>query len=54
MIAMTHALGATVVAEGVERPSQREALRALGCDQAQGFLFSEPLDPTSVTAFFDS
>lgn len=54
MIAMTHALGATVVAEGVERASQRDALGELGCDQAQGYLFSEPLDPTSVTAFFDA
>jgi EAL domain-containing protein (putative c-di-GMP-specific phosphodiesterase class I) len=30
----------TTVAEGVETPQQKELLRALGCTQMQGFLFS--------------
>jgi EAL domain-containing protein (putative c-di-GMP-specific phosphodiesterase class I) len=42
IIAMAHNLGLRVVAEGVERPSQLETLRALGCDAAQGFLFAPP------------
>jgi EAL domain-containing protein (putative c-di-GMP-specific phosphodiesterase class I) len=32
-----------VVAEGVELEQQCVALRRLGCDFAQGFLFSRPL-----------
>jgi EAL domain-containing protein (putative c-di-GMP-specific phosphodiesterase class I) len=30
------------VAEGVERPDQLAALRSLGCDLAQGYLFAPP------------
>ena len=32
-----------MVAEGVETERQLEILRALGCDFAQGFLFSKPV-----------
>ena len=44
-VEMAHALGLVVVAEGVETESQRDCLRALGCDYAQGFLFSRPVTP---------
>lgn len=40
IVDMSHFLGMTVIAEGVETPGQLEVLRAMGCDQAQGFLFS--------------
>ncbi len=36
-------LRVSVVAEGVETREQLAALRGMGCDQAQGFLFAEPL-----------
>jgi diguanylate cyclase (GGDEF)-like protein len=42
IITMAHALGATVTAEGVERPEQLAILRGLGCDFAQGFLLGRP------------
>ena len=44
-IQMAHALELLVVAEGVETDAQRDCLRALGCDIAQGFLFSRPVAP---------
>jgi diguanylate cyclase (GGDEF)-like protein len=43
VINMAHALGISVTAEGVETEAQLRGLRALGCDRAQGFLFSPPL-----------
>ena len=36
-------LGLRVVAEGVEDAVTRDLLASLGCDEAQGFLFSYPL-----------
>lgn len=42
VISLAHALGLQTVAEGVETPEQLEDLRALGCDLAQGYLFSKP------------
>ncbi len=43
IIAMARALELRVVAEGVETPRQLAELRRLGCDAAQGFLFSRPV-----------
>jgi sensor c-di-GMP phosphodiesterase-like protein len=41
---MARALKLSVIAEGVERDDQLEELRALGCEQAQGWLFTRALD----------
>jgi len=43
MIDMGHALGLVVTAEGVETRGQHDILVQLGCDQAQGFLYSPAL-----------
>jgi diguanylate cyclase (GGDEF)-like protein/PAS domain S-box-containing protein len=40
IVHMAHALDIIAAAEGVEQPHQLTALRQLGCDRAQGFLFS--------------
>ncbi len=40
MITLGRALGLTVVAEGVETTAQRDHLRELACDEAQGFLYA--------------
>ena len=45
MIAMAHALGMRVVAEGVENRRQMQLLRTLGCDEGQGYFFSRPVAP---------
>jgi diguanylate cyclase (GGDEF)-like protein len=47
---LAHSLGMSVVAEGVETEGQAEMLRAWGCEQLQGFLFSRPVPPDAVLA----
>jgi EAL domain-containing protein (putative c-di-GMP-specific phosphodiesterase class I) len=42
IIAMGHALGLKVVAEGVETDAHQVLLRKQGCDEMQGYLFSRP------------
>jgi EAL domain-containing protein (putative c-di-GMP-specific phosphodiesterase class I) len=42
VVSLGHALGLTVVAEGVETARQCDELIALHCDAAQGFLFAQP------------
>jgi diguanylate cyclase (GGDEF)-like protein/PAS domain S-box-containing protein len=49
---MAHALGMTVVAEGVETEAQREELTAIGCDAAQGYLLARPLEPAALMALW--
>lgn len=43
IIAMSHKLNLTVLAEGVETKGQQEYLTQLGCDEMQGFLLSRPV-----------
>ncbi len=50
VIQIGRTLGLQVVAEGVERPDQLEALRGLGCDLVQGFLVDRPLTGGAVAA----
>jgi diguanylate cyclase (GGDEF)-like protein len=43
VLGLSRELGLVVVAEGVERESQAEVLRELGCELAQGYLFGRPM-----------
>jgi diguanylate cyclase (GGDEF)-like protein len=43
IVGLAHSLDLTVVAEGVESQAQLEFLRALGCEEIQGYLYSRPL-----------
>ncbi|CAD6542874.1 hypothetical protein LMG27952_03950 [Paraburkholderia hiiakae] len=49
IVTLAQALGLSVIAEGVETLAQQEFLLALGCVEAQGFRFSQPLDAGSIT-----
>ncbi len=48
VIDLAHALGLTVVAEGVETTEHLSVLYELGCDRAQGYLFSRPVPPSQA------
>ena len=50
ILGMARALELTVVAEGVETDDQRRLLADLGCQQAQGYLFSRPVPATEFTS----
>ncbi len=50
LVELGHALGLRVVAGGVETDAQLASLRTLGCDGAQGYLFSRPLPVDGVHA----
>ncbi|MBV9411731.1 MAG: EAL domain-containing protein [Acidimicrobiia bacterium] len=51
VMALGHALGLTVTAEGVETTEQLRILTDLGCDAAQGYLFARPIAPSELPAF---
>jgi diguanylate cyclase (GGDEF)-like protein len=48
VLTMAETLGITVIAEGVETPAQASHLRALGCELAQGFLYSPAIAPEQL------
>jgi EAL domain-containing protein (putative c-di-GMP-specific phosphodiesterase class I) len=43
LVGLAHGLGIELVAEGIERPTQLEALRRLHCEVGQGFSLARPL-----------
>ncbi len=48
IVNLAHSLGLKVVAEGVETQAQFDLLRKLGCERAQGYLFSKPVDSDTI------
>ena len=48
MVALSHELSKTVVAEGVERADQAAFLRSIGCEYGQGYYFGEPIADRAV------
>lgn len=54
MVPLAHDLGLETVAEGVETAAQRDILADLGCDYAQGHLFSPPLPAEGARALIDT
>jgi diguanylate cyclase (GGDEF)-like protein/PAS domain S-box-containing protein len=52
IISLGRALGVNVVAEGVETAAQEAFLSSHGCDEIQGFLYSEACDPEAFVTLF--
>jgi len=52
IITLGHAMGLTLIAEGVERATQAALLRGQGCDAAQGWLFGHPLPAEAIDRAF--
>jgi diguanylate cyclase (GGDEF)-like protein len=50
IVELASTLGLLTVAEGIETTQQQEHVSALGCDLAQGYLFSRPIDAEAVRA----
>jgi diguanylate cyclase (GGDEF)-like protein len=48
IVDLGHHLGMRVVAEGVETEGQRRALRDMGCDYAQGYFYSPPVEAAAA------
>lgn len=52
IIGLSQHFGLSVVAEGVEHLGQVELLKELGCDIAQGYIFSKPVKPNELVAAY--
>jgi diguanylate cyclase (GGDEF)-like protein len=51
IIELAHTFGMEVIGEGVETAEQVALLEKMGCDFAQGHLFSQPLPPEAASEF---
>ncbi|MEM6640668.1 MAG: EAL domain-containing protein, partial [Pseudomonadota bacterium] len=51
IVSVSHELGLRVIAEGIETELQLVTLRALRCDEVQGYFLSRPLPLTKATQF---
>jgi diguanylate cyclase (GGDEF)-like protein len=54
IIGLSHTLGLTSVAEGVETETQLAALATLGCDIAQGYHLAPPLDAAGMDRYIEA
>ena len=53
VVALVHAIGMTVVAEGIEEQLQSDRVVAMHCDAAQGYFFGHPMRPNAAQEHLD-
>lgn len=53
IVSIARSLGMKTVAEGVETEEQLSWIREMGCDQAQGYLISKPVEKNDILAIMD-
>jgi predicted signal transduction protein with EAL and GGDEF domain len=53
-VELGHALGLSVVAEGVENQDTYDALVGMGCDRLQGYHIAQPMSPAALKAWLDT
>jgi len=51
VISIAHSLNMRSIAEGVETPEQLAFIRQAGCNEVQGFIYSQPLSTTDFLKF---
>ncbi|HEX2864290.1 MAG TPA: EAL domain-containing protein, partial [Deinococcales bacterium] len=51
VIRVAEHIGLRTLAEGLERQSELDALREIGCDLGQGYLFAQPLTPEAAERY---
>ncbi len=51
VIRLAHELGIKVIAEGVERATDKAVLKDLGCDLAQGYAYNRPAPESDILGF---
>ncbi len=54
VIRFAHQIGKIVIAEGVEKKEQFDALKEMHCDYMQGYYFSRPLPPEEINSLLCS
>ena len=54
IVTLAENLGMDVIAEGVETPEQLALLRSLGCQYAQGYYFSKPVEAQAAEDMIDA
>jgi EAL domain-containing protein (putative c-di-GMP-specific phosphodiesterase class I) len=48
IVMLAHGLGLKIVAEGIETQTQADMLKTLGCELAQGYLYSKPVPSQAI------
>ena len=54
IIALAGSLSLEIVAEGIEKLSEKAVLESLGCTDGQGYLFAKPLSAHDVSAWIET